>query len=728
MKCHAFSGAVFAIAAIGALAMLPGVAHADTTYTNRWAILVGITDYQYLDDLYYPGNDVDDMTRVLMDMCGFPRDHIFTYKDGLATRNGIKNALSQLARKAGSADLVVFYFSGHGEYQAVPDSPPLDEADGYDEVICPYDSLSNSYENDITDDEIQSWLSAIPSRNTVAIFDSCGSGGMTRSAIRGVAGRPQPGGKTDGFARDFSRDISGRKFVVLMASDDNEDSWDINRLQNGLFSYYLLEGLGAPSADTDGDSWISAEEAFAYASPRTTVYKSAQHPQLFDGDVNTEAGMTCLGSTVTPTPTPTAIGGQDITGRVVQGSLGAGGSATYTFDLPPGVSTCTVALDGPAGADFDLYVRRGSPPAEDAYDYRGYTSSADETVTMANPAAGRYYVMVTAYSGSGAYAIGESHQAGNTVTPTPTPTATIRPTGRPTYPVSTTVVTTIPTSTPTATIRPTGRPTFPISTTIATPTPTATGGQDITGRVVQGSLGAGGSATYTFDLPPGVSTCTVALDGPAGADFDLYVRRGSPPAEDAYDYRGYTSSADETVTMANPAAGRYYVMVTAYSGSGAYAIGESHQAGNTVTPTPTPTATIRPTGRPTFPVFTTVATTIAPTPTPTVSPVTTLGAMGYGITNGQLKRYLGPGMSSRFYFDIPAGVRACTVTLDGPAGADFDLYIRKGTLPTTSTYDYRGFTSSADENITIPGPGPGRYYVLVQSFSGSGWYTIAERH
>jgi uncharacterized caspase-like protein len=561
MKCHAFSGAVFAIAAIGALAMLPGVAHADTTYTNRWAILVGITDYQYLDDLYYPGNDVDDMTRVLMDMCGFPRDHIFTYKDGLATRNGIKNALSQLARKAGSADLVVFYFSGHGEYQAVPDSPPLDEADGYDEVICPYDSLSNSYENDITDDEIQSWLSAIPSRNTVAIFDSCGSGGMTRSAIRGVAGRPQPGGKTDGFARDFSRDISGRKFVVLMASDDNEDSWDINRLQNGLFSYYLLEGLGAPSADTDGDSWISAEEAFAYASPRTTVYKSAQHPQLFDGDVNTEAGMTCLGSTVTPTPTPTAIGGQDITGRVVQGSLGAGGSATYTFDLPPGVSTCTVTLDGPAGADFDLYVRRGSPPAEDAYDYRGYTSSADETVTMANPAAGRYYVMVTAYSGSGAYTIGESHQAGNTVTPTPTPTATIRPTGRPT-----------------------------------------------------------------------------------------------------------------------------------------------------------------------FPVFTTVATTIAPTPTPTVSPVTTLGAMGYGITNGQLKRYLGPGMSSRFYFDIPAGVRACTVTLDGPAGADFDLYIRKGTLPTTSTYDYRGFTSSADENITIPGPGPGRYYVLVQSFSGSGWYTIAERH
>ncbi len=236
--------------------------------------------------------------------------------------------------------------------------------------------------------------------------------------------------------------------------------------------------------------------------------------------------------------------------------------------LPSGVSSCTVTLDGPSGADFDLYIRKGSAPTTSTYDYRAYTISADESITMTNPSSGTYFVLVKAYSGSGSFTIGESHTSTTpTGTRTPTPTRTPFPTR-------------------------TGRPGPVITTGIpATPTPTTTqvyNGGDITGRTVSGSLSSGGAATYSFVLPTGVSSCTVTLDGPANADFDLYVRKNSVPTTGTYDFRAYTGSSDETLTMSSPSSGTYYVLVKSYSGSGSFSIRESHSLGSTTPGRPRP--------------------------------------------------------------------------------------------------------------------------------------------
>jgi subtilisin family serine protease len=68
--------------------------------------------------------------------------------------------------------------------------------------------------------------------------------------------------------------------------------------------------------------------------------------------------------------------------------------------------------------------------------------------------------------------------------------------------------------------------------------------------------------------------------------------------------------------------------------------------------------------------------------------------------------------------------QALTVALDGPQGVDFDIYIRKGEQPTTEVYDFRGYTSSADEKIRIDPVTPGDYYIMVRSYRGSGSYTL----
>lgn len=67
-----------------------------------------------------------------------------------------------------------------------------------------------------------------------------------------------------------------------------------------------------------------------------------------------------------------------------------------------------------------------------------------------------------------------------------------------------------------------------------------------------------------------------------------------------------------------------------------------------------------------------------------------------------------------------------TLTLDlkGPAGADFDIFVRKGAKPTLREFDYRGYTSSADEQIKIEAIEPGEYYVMVRSYRGTGPFTL----
>lgn len=64
-----------------------------------------------------------------------------------------------------------------------------------------------------------------------------------------------------------------------------------------------------------------------------------------------------------------------------------------------------IRLDGPSGQDFDLYVRYGAPAGKETgqYDAVGYGVTSDELVTIENPKAGTYYILVHSYNGSGSY-------------------------------------------------------------------------------------------------------------------------------------------------------------------------------------------------------------------------------------------------------------------------------------------------------------------------------------
>ncbi|MEM4292870.1 MAG: pre-peptidase C-terminal domain-containing protein, partial [Thermoplasmata archaeon] len=172
----------------------------------------------------------------------------------------------------------------------------------------------------------------------------------------------------------------------------------------------------------------------------------------------------------------------------------------------------------------------------------------------------------------------------------------------------------------------------------------------------------------------------VVLDGPNGADFDLYVKKGALPTISSYDARGYTNSADEQVSISNPA-GTYYIMVNRYSGSGSYTI----------------TATVE-------------------------------GGGSEGVPELVLGQTYSDRLSAtgekKYYKTVVSAPDTLIIELRGGSGKDFDLYAKKGAKPTQTDYDRFAHSSTADETITYQNALPGTYYIMVRSYSGSGNFTL----
>ena len=367
-----------------------------------------------------------------------------------------------------------------------------------------------------------------------------------------------------------------------------------------------------------------------------------------------------------PTPTPT-VTVTDITSRIVQGRFTASGQqALYSFDIPAGAGTCTVTLTGlGAGADFDLYIQRGSPPSTTSCEHASTGTGAMETLTIPYPEAGKYYALVCSYSGTGIYTIRETHTSASHVTSSPTVT---------------------PTATP--------------SPSLTTPPPAAA--TDITSRIVQGRFTASGQqALYYCDIPDDSGACTITLTCLGGRDYNLYVKRDTYPTLSSYDYEGAGQASTETVVIQNPLPGRYYIMVHAAAGQGAYIVRESHASSHQVTVTPTGTAT---------PI---------PTPAENEQEITSRSVQG---------RFTASGQEALYYCDIPAGARRCMVSLSGIASRNFDLYVKRGENPTRSSYDYANTGRTFSKTVTIQSPEAGRYYVMVRATDGSGSYALRETH
>ena len=223
--------------------------------SERWALIVGITDYAGRTASTAAGAaDAADFREALL-RNGFEPDHIVTLTEGEATAANVRSGLQWLVDRSSPRSFSVFHYSGHVK-QLGGDRDR--DGERLDEYLWPYDNRF------IADAELADHV----------------------RRLRGLAWVDIAGCEAAGF----DDGISGPERVFTASSRETEKSYEHPDWNNSVFvgmeiDQAFLQGMG----DHDGNGKVSIQEAFAFAAeraPQMTRHqrRGAQHPVGAGGD------------------------------------------------------------------------------------------------------------------------------------------------------------------------------------------------------------------------------------------------------------------------------------------------------------------------------------------------------------------------------------------------------------------------------------------------------------
>lgn len=257
--------------------------------SSACAVLVGMADYPGTEnDLTYTVNDAIDFKNSLIGSSFWSGANV-NIQNISATKSVIQAAVANAKNTIANDGLFIFLYSGHGSNSG---------GTGY---LIPYDGV-DSVASRISEDDLRGWIDSFSvSSKKYIIIDSCYSGNfIDKNLTKGgnaymkaktifIKGS-DPAYKSEKFAKSLTG-LSNT--YVITSSKGSEVSWESGYLKNGVFVYYICEGLGAGAefgpADSNINNAITAEEIGAYAPSRTNnyVYNSSngsytQQPQIYD--------------------------------------------------------------------------------------------------------------------------------------------------------------------------------------------------------------------------------------------------------------------------------------------------------------------------------------------------------------------------------------------------------------------------------------------------------------
>jgi hypothetical protein len=213
-------------------------------------LYAGISDYPQQGDLYGCADDA----RLLAE--AMRRAHLqdetdqLVLPDGLASRDNFLGGIAQLARRARPEDVVLVFFSGHG--QQVPDGGAGDESDELDAL----DETLVLHDGSLRDDEVVEALDAIGAGTVILAVDACHSGGFADDWVR----RP------------------GR--VGLFSSDEDvlSDTAEPHRA-GGYLSWHLRRGVLGEADSRPRDGVLHAGELTDYLNDGFVADHALMNPE-----------------------------------------------------------------------------------------------------------------------------------------------------------------------------------------------------------------------------------------------------------------------------------------------------------------------------------------------------------------------------------------------------------------------------------------------------------------
>jgi hypothetical protein len=269
-----------------------------------YALFVAISDYIGDTDNDFGCPVMQNTIQLIRDTIGDFFDHTMQLDDADATCANILSTMRSFLGQAGADDTVYFHFAGHG---LQVDDENGDEDDGKDEAIAPYDAKL------ILDDEIWEVVSSLDAGRAILIFESCHSGtaerGLVSSMLYSVPSTRGTGMMASTMLDDLdasTRRVGGPAILALQACGAAESSWSWCGRDGDSGLTFFAEGLShafseaSEDADTDSDSWVSFQEAFALAKNhvKNVIEEAVAAGDLEAGTVQTPVMQDSVGQPV----------------------------------------------------------------------------------------------------------------------------------------------------------------------------------------------------------------------------------------------------------------------------------------------------------------------------------------------------------------------------------------------------------------------------------------------
>ncbi len=240
---------------------------------NGIAVVIGIESYQHVSDATYAYNDAEVFREYLADTMGFSKAKVKIVTNRQATLGEFNKLLGLdgwLARNIdpGKSEIVVYY-SGHG----IPDSNTKQTG------LLPFD-IDPNYSIGFHLSQLYESLGGLNAKSVTVFLDACFTGEnrerkMLLADARGIVVVPN------------EKSIPNN-LTVLSAVSGGQFSGALKEKEHGLFTYFVLKGLGG-DADSDKDKKLTMGELGEYVrgkvKERAAIEGREQTPEL-QGDTN----------------------------------------------------------------------------------------------------------------------------------------------------------------------------------------------------------------------------------------------------------------------------------------------------------------------------------------------------------------------------------------------------------------------------------------------------------
>ncbi|WP_068785045.1 caspase family protein [Paenibacillus phocaensis] len=240
----------------------------SSEYTNSFALIIGINNYQFVNPLDYACNDAQEVASTLVKEFGFSEDNVtLLLNEDASKANIMKHFLKYANGNTDTDDRVFIFYAGHGH--------TMTGKRGETGFLIPVDGNPEDISTFIRWDDLTRNSDLFKAKHVLFVMDACYGGlAITRSL--------QPGSAR--FLKDMLRRYTRQ---VLTAGKANEVVADAGGPipEHSIFTGHFLEALQGKAAQPDGTITANGVMAYVYQKVSNDIHSSqTPHFGYFDGD------------------------------------------------------------------------------------------------------------------------------------------------------------------------------------------------------------------------------------------------------------------------------------------------------------------------------------------------------------------------------------------------------------------------------------------------------------